>query len=107
MKKILFLFVAFALAQAVGAAYIASEKVKASDLMIPIGNTGKSISMQDLSTISVKDFEQMTGKKLSSVDRAMFKAAQKKVRHSIDKDGNVNNKKIEKFYKKHAGDVTA
>ena len=103
MKKILFLLAVLVIAQTVGAAIAPSEKIKASDAMIPIGNTGRSISMQDLSTISVGDFEQMTGKKLGSVDKAMFKAAQKKIRHSIDKDGNIKNKKIEKLYKKHAG----
>src|ERR1043165_2363199 len=98
MKKLLFLLAAFVLAQTVGAAYLTSEKIKARDVMIPVGNTVKSISMQQLSTMSVKDFEEMTGKKMSSLDRAMFKAAQKKVRHSIDKNGNVDNKKIERFY---------
>jgi len=107
MKKILFLFAAFMLAQTVGAAYLTSEKIKASDVAIPIGNTGKSMSMQELSTISLTDFEKMTGKKMGAVDKMMFKSAQKRLRHSIDKDGNIKNKKIERFYKKHAGDVTA
>ena len=107
MKKILFLLAAFVIVQTVGAAIAPSAKIKASEAMIPLGNTGKSISMQELSMISVKDFEQMTGKKMNSVNTAMFRAAQKKIRHSIDKDGNIKNKKIEKLYKKHGGDVTS
>ena len=75
--------------------------------MIPVGNTGKMISMQELSTMSVKDFEQMTGKKMGSVDKAMFKAAQKKVRSTIDKNGNIKNKKIERLFKKQSSDVTS
>ena len=106
MKKILFLLAAFALSHTVGAAFVPSEKIKASDVAIPVGNTGKSISLQELSTISVSDFQEMTGKKLGFADRMMFKSAQKKIRHSIDKDGNVKNKKIERLYKKHAADVT-
>ena len=102
MKKILFLLAAFVIAQTVGAAIAPSAKIKASEAMIPVGSTGKLISMQELSTISVKDFEQMAGKKMGSVDKAMFKAAQKKLRHSIDKNGNIKNKKIERLYKKHS-----
>jgi len=107
MKKILFLLAAFVIVQTVGAAIAPSAKIKASEAMIPVGATGKLISMQELSTISVKDFEQMTGKKMGSVNKAMFKAAQKKLRHSIDKNGNIKNKKIERLYKKHSSDVTA
>src|SRR5574337_1296239 len=65
--------------------------------------------MLELSTISVKDFEQMTGAKMGWVDRMMFRSAQKQLKHSINKDGTLNNKKIEKFYKKYAAahDATA
>ena len=101
MKKILFLLAAFVIMQTVGAAIAPSAKIKASEAMIPVGATGKQISMQELSTISVNDFEQLTGKKMGSVDKLMFKTAQKKLRHTIDKDGNIKNKKIEKLYKKH------
>ena len=60
MKKILFLLAAFVIVQTVGAAIAPSAKIKASEAMIPVGTTGKLISMQELSTISVKDLEQMT-----------------------------------------------
>lgn len=108
MKKVFTLLVVLTLfTQSAGAASLMPSPMKASEVMFPLGNTGKSINMLELSTIAVKDFEQMTGKKMKWADRMMFKSAQKQLRHSINKDGTLNNRKIEKFYKKYNGDVTA
>lgn len=108
MKKILSFIICIALAlQTVSAASIQKDPVKASDVTIPIGNTGKVINLQDLSKISVKDFEKLTGKDMKFTDRLILKAAQKKLRNSINNDGTINNKKIEKFYKKHSAGGTA
>ena len=112
MRKILTLVVVFALvAQTLGAASLRPAPLQASEMLIPVGNTGKSISMLDLSVISVKDFEAMSGTKMKWADRMMFKSAQRELRHSINEDGTLNNRKIEKFYKKYKGegdaDVTA
>lgn len=110
MKKIFALFVlTVMLCQTVGAAFVTSDRMLASEIMFPLGNTGKSISMLDLSEIPVKDFEALTGTKMKWTERMMFKSAQKELRRSINDDGTLNNKKIEKFYKKHKGeaDVTA
>ena len=57
--------------------------VKASEVYIPIGNTGQSISLLDLSRMSVKDVQSFTGKKMSFGDRMMFKAAQRQLKNSI------------------------
>lgn len=108
MKKIFTLLVLFVImSQAVGAAFLMPERLKASEIMLPLGNTGKKISMLDLSNISVKDFEKISGRDMKWADKMMFKSAQKELRRSINKDGTLNNKKIEKFYKKYNGDVTA
>jgi hypothetical protein len=56
------------------------------------------LSVQDLSLISVKDFQNLTGKKMNLVDRLSFKIAQKKLRGSINTDGSFNKKKVEKFF---------
>lgn len=95
------------MSQTFGASIVTKEKLYASDVMVPIGQTGKSISLQDLSTISVKDFQQLTGSKMGWANKMMFKSAQKKLKHSINKDGTLNNKKIEKMYKKANGNLTA
>ena len=105
MKKILSRLAAFLIiAQSFGAASTTvPAPVKASEITIPIGNTGKVITMQELADISTKDFEKMTGSKLNFANRMLFKAAQRQVRRSINDDGTVNNKKVEKFYKKYGG----
>ena len=75
--------------------------VKASEVSVPIGNTGKTISLQDLSTISIKDFQNLAGKKMHFANKLMFKAAQKQIRKSINENGTLNNKKLEKLYRKY------
>lgn len=99
MKKILILLIACGLITPIANAISPNLPIKASAITIPIGSTGKTISLQDLATISSKDFETLTGHKMSFSSKLMFRKAQKKIRSSINKDGTINNKKIEKFYK--------
>jgi hypothetical protein len=68
--------------------------VKASAIRIPIGSTGKFINLQELSTIKTSDFEVLSGRKMSWFRRMEFKLAQKKIRHSINADGTVNDKRL-------------
>ena len=101
MKKILFCFITlFFLTQTYGSAIITSPAVKASEIEIQIGNTGKSINLWDFSVISLKDFQQLTGKKLKLSEKIAFKLAQRKIRHSINNDGTINNKLFKRAYKK-------
>jgi hypothetical protein len=44
--------------------------------------------------MKVADLEKMTGKKMSFLRRVEFKLAQRKLRHSINADGTLNNKKV-------------
>ena len=69
---------------------------KASQIFIPVG-ADKQISLLDLSSISVTDFQLLTGKHLSFFERVSFKLSQRKLRHSINADGSVNNKKLLKL----------
>ena len=80
-----------------------SPKLKAAEIMIPIGKSGKKISLLDLSTISAKDLQNLTGKKMNFFDRLAFKASQKKLKKSIDADGTITSKKINKFFSKRFG----
>jgi hypothetical protein len=83
---------------------VAPAPVKASDIRIPVGNTGKVVDLQELSTMKVADYEKMTGKKMSWFHRLEFKLAQKKLRHAINADGTVNDKRLEKLTRDMDGD---
>lgn len=105
MKKILALVTALAIMTSSFAAFPVFDKPtkKASDIMIPVGKTGQTISLQDLSQISVADFQKLTGSKMRLVEKAGFKIAQRDLRKSINNDGTFNSKKVNKFMKKAEG----
>jgi len=79
---------------AVAPAATPAPLVKASDIRIPLNNTGKFISLQELADIKVADYEKLSGKKMRWINRLEFKLAQRKLRQSINADGTVNNKKL-------------
>lgn len=70
---------------------------KASEVFIPIGKSGKTISLMELSQINVKALESLTGKKMKLVDRISFKMAQKDLKSDINADGTVNSKRLNKY----------
>lgn len=72
------------------------ENPLASELFIPIGKTGKQISLQELSEISRAHFEKLSGHKMKAPQRLGFKLAQKKLRGMIAEDGRVYNKTLMK-----------
>ena len=76
---------------------VAPAPLKASDIRIPVGTTGKVVNLEELSTMKVADYEKMTGKKMGLFHRLEFKLAQKKLRSSINADGTVNNRRLEKM----------
>lgn len=100
MKKIVLFFAALAVITSSFATITPlSSKVpviRADQMFFPVGKTGKTISLLELSRISVKDFQALTGRKMNFFDKMSFKVAQKKVRDNIDRDGTFNNKKIQK-----------
>jgi len=83
---------------------VKSPRILASEVMLPIGNTGQKISMLDLSIMKIRDVETFTGKKMSFVDRLAFKAAQRQLRKNINPDGTINNKRILKAARRSDGD---
>jgi hypothetical protein len=98
MKKILILFVAFSLVTtSFGSSGFSVLPKKASDVYLPIGSTGQKISVLDLSRINVKAFESISGRHLNFFDRLGFKLAQKKLKKSINADGTIDNKKLNKL----------
>ena len=72
------------------------ENPKASELFIPVGNTGKTISLKELSEISRPDFEKLSSHKMNAGQKVGFKMAQKKLRGMIDEDGRIKNKTLQK-----------
>ncbi len=98
MKKILFLLLAFGVyTSSFAFSGFTSQPRKASEVFLPIGSNGKTISLLDLSRIDIKEFENISGRHLKFFDRMGFKLAQKKLRKSINADGTIDNKKLNKF----------
>ena len=74
--------------------------LNANEVYLHAGNTGKMISLFDLSKISLKDIEKLTGRNMKLFDKIGFKLAQNKLRSSINNDGTFNKKQVEKFLRK-------
>jgi hypothetical protein len=105
MRKLFLLCLSFIVLNASFAATKLVEKpIKPNtrDMMIPLGN-GNKISVWDLSRISVKDAQTLTGKKMKFFDRVGFKIAQRQLRKSINPDGTMSGKKAEKVLKSMDG----
>jgi hypothetical protein len=71
--------------------------LRADEVYLPVGATGRLISLMDLSKISVKDFETLSGKKMKFLDKVNFKMGQRQLKKSINPDGTFSKKSIEKF----------
>ena len=76
--------------------------LKASEVFLPIGKSGQMISIEDLSVIKAKDFEELSGKKMRLIDKVGFSMTQKQLRKTINRDGTFNQKKAEKFLSRYA-----
>lgn len=80
------------------------SKLDANAIMIPIGEKGQAVSLMDLSRMKVKELEAITGEKMKLVDKIGFLAAQKQLRSSINVDGTISSKKLEKVAAKAKAD---
>ena len=105
MKKLLMLFAALTLLTfSFAAVNIEAPPKNANEIFVPLGTSGKKISLMALSQISIKEFEVVSGKKLKFVEKVTLKLAQRDLRNSISDDGTINSKKLEKSLKKFAGE---
>jgi len=59
------------------------EPIKASEILLPIGNHGYQISVLTLSQISIRDFETLNGSQLGLNGKVVFKLAQKKLKKNL------------------------
>ena len=77
--------------------------LRADEVYLPVGTTGHLISLMDLSRISVKDFEALSGKKMKFSERINFKLGQRELKKSINPDGSFSKKSVEKYLARPAG----
>jgi uncharacterized membrane protein YqaE (UPF0057 family) len=73
-----------------------SQAPNANVIMIPVGKNVEKISLMDLSRIKVKDLENLTGRKMKLAEKLEFKLVQMHLRNSINANGVINSKKMEK-----------
>jgi hypothetical protein len=73
-----------------------SPAPNANQILIPLGKNGEKISLMELSVMKAKDYETFTGKKMNLTNKLAFKIIQKKLRNSINANGDIKNKMLEK-----------
>jgi len=106
MKKIIILFAFIASFSSINSttnsipSSAAKPPLKADEVYLPVGKTGHLISLMDLSRISVKDFETLSGEKMKFSEKVQFKLSQRQLKKSINEDGTFSRKSIEKYLTK-------
>jgi len=82
-----------------------SSRINAKEIFVPIGKTDKTISLYDLSRINAGDLQNLTGRHLKYFERLSLDLTQKKLRKSINDDGTIESKRLEKFFHKRGGET--
>jgi hypothetical protein len=106
MKKVIILFAFIGIFSSINSttnsvpSSVATLRLKATEVYLPVGKTGHLISLMDLSRISVKDFETLSGKKMKFFEKVQFKLGQHQLKKSINEDGTFSRKSIEKYLTK-------
>jgi hypothetical protein len=99
MKKILLIIVSVFMMSASFASVIPAAEipVNAYSVQVPAGKSGNSISLMALSSISVTEYEKLSGKEMKFFQKTAFKKAQRMLKKNISADGTINRKDVEKF----------
>jgi hypothetical protein len=99
MKKFLACLIASALffSSFATVPYIELPNLNANTVMIPVGHSGKTISLMHLAKINVHEFENLSGRKLNLVDEWGFKLGQKKLLKKINADGTIKSASLKKY----------
>ncbi|HEX4875956.1 MAG TPA: hypothetical protein VFV31_04740 [Chitinophagaceae bacterium] len=106
MKKVLLFFILSLTVNLISASPFVlkpKKKIYASDIMIPLGETGTKVSLLDISKITIKEAELIRGDKMKFSEKLAFKAAQRKLNQYINNDGSLNDQRIVKNLKKVDG----
>jgi hypothetical protein len=104
MKKIILSFFGIVLSMLVLASttpekrQLPEERLNAKLIQIPIGNSGKYISLYKLSTLGRTELEAITGKKMTMGERLAFNKTKKRLAKGIEADGTIKDKKILKAF---------
>ena len=97
MKKIFLLFFSVLILVTSFGSYTPAPPVpNANAMFITVGNTGKKVSLMELSTFSLKEIESAKGQKMKFFEKLSFKLAQKKLKKKINADGTFKNPKFAK-----------
>ena len=78
------------------------KQPNAKEIMLPIGKTGKTVSLFDFSKLSANEYEKLANAKLGFFNKIAYKIAMKKLRKSIAADGTITDKKLRKLLKNKA-----
>lgn len=104
MKRIITLSLALSLLMtsfAAGTSIIVNPKKSpspnANQILLPVGKNGEKISLMELSVMRAKDYETLTGKTMNLKDKLAFTIIQKKLRNSINPNGDIKTKLLGKF----------
>ena len=68
----------------------------ANQILLPVGKNGEKVSLMDLSLMKAKDYEALTGKTMNLKDKLAFTIIQKKLRNSINPNGDIKTKLLGK-----------
>lgn len=80
--------------------------LNANQVLIPVGKTGKTISLFELSRLSASGLEELTGRKLNFFQKIQFKLAKQKLKKAIAEDGRVVNRKMARYLAPKVGNVS-
>jgi hypothetical protein len=100
MRKILLFLLISSLAISSNALTTPASKqpLKATEVYLPIGQNGELVSLYELTVMSPRDMQKLTGKKLGFFKRMEFRIAQNKLRQAINKDGTFSDKRMKRYY---------
>ena len=95
MKKYLLLFICTIIfSNSFSFSVIRNPVTQANQVFIYAGKNGAKLSLLEISKISIKNYQIVTGQNLNFFERLSFKVAQKKLRKNINADGTVNSKML-------------
>ena len=76
---------------------VQSKQPMASELMMPLFNTGKFISIEEFVKLTPESYKLITGKKMSFKEKIGLKFGKRSLKKMINKDGTVNMEKMQKM----------
>lgn len=101
MKKILTLCAAFVLMTNSFATFNAEIPTKkASEIYLTLDASGNQVSLLELSRMSPKEYQRLSGQRMTLANKLAFKLTQRELKKLINNDGTLNVKKLEAVAKK-------